>query len=603
MDGIEKDPSKIDTSKFKLQPLKHQLECLLKHGRSAYFALLSEQGTGKTKIIIDNVADLWSSEDCDGMLVIAPNGVHYNWTIIELPKHMPDWVRWRSAAWGASMNKKDKKDFEALYDDVNSGELRILAMNWEALQTDRGFKEAKRFAGCFSKLMIVCDESDACKNPQAIRTKNLMKLKPYSQWRRIMTGTPIDGSPFSAFSQFSFLDESILQTTSYFAFKAEYAELLPQENGLIKHIVQNKTRMKPETKARIWELVKITNQIVLANGRQELIDISNKMIEICEIGEFDELIEQNEAMRSCFSPKPNKKKTECLKAMAAVDEMLAQQRRAVAAASNPKRLPQIVEKDKEGKKKYKNLDKLSALIAPHSFRVLKKDCLDLPDKIYKSVFFDMTKEQEEVYKKAEKECRLVFEGQETPFTRLVAVTKLAQITSGYYIHPFSNEPVRIPGENPKLNLLKERVQAIVDCGKKVIVWARYRIEIEDIVRVLTTEGIKCVEYHGGVKKYDRIDAIDEFENGDASVFVANQQAGGTGLTLIAASYMIYFSNDFSLRNRLQSEDRAHRIGQTENVTYINIAARNTVDEKVVKCVEYKKEIAETIIDLGLKLFS
>jgi SNF2 family DNA or RNA helicase len=112
-----------------------------------------------------------------------------------------------------------------------------------------------------------------------------------------------------------------------------------------------------------------------------------------------------------------------------------------------------------------------------------------------------------------------------------------------------------------------------------------------------------VQYHGGVGKDDRTAAIESFERGSAQVFVGNQQAGGTGITLIAASYVIYFSNNFSLRDRLQSEDRAHRIGQTRNVTYINIAAKGTIDESVVKALTAKKDVADTIIDRGLALFS
>lgn len=499
----------FEAGKFKTKPYKHQLECLNKFGRKDAFALLAEMGTGKTWIVINNIADLWASEDCDAVIVFAPNGVHSNWTRLELPKHMPDWVRWKAAAWTSTPNKSEKAALESLYEKPGSGELRILTMNWEALQTKRGFEAAERFANCSRRLMIVCDESDAIKNPAAARTKALMKLKKYSHWRRIMSGTPINNAPFDAFSQFSFLDEHILGTTSFYAFKAEYAEMLQAGNPLLESIKKR---------------------------------------------------------------------------------------------SGSRFTPQVVARGIDGRPKYRNLDKLSALIAPHSFRVLKKDCLDLPKKIYKTLVFSMTKEQIEVYKKAEEECRLVFQNEETPFNKLTAVTKLAQITSGYYIHPMSSEPVRIPGDNPKLELLAERVGKIVEAGEKVIVWARYRIEIEDIVARLRKDGIQSVEYHGGIGKGDRTDAIEAFERGDVPVFVGNQQAGGTGITLVAASYVIYFSNNFSLRDRLQSEDRAHRIGQTKNVTYINIAAKGTIDEAVIGALMSKKDIADTIIDKGLALF-
>lgn len=497
-------------NKFKTQPYRHQLDCLNKFGRHEAFALLADMGVGKTWIAINNMADLWSSNDCDIAIVFAPNGVHTNWTRLELPKHMPDWVRWRAAAWASSPTKDERRALDDLYNNPDSRELRILTMNWEALQTKRGYEAAQRLALCARRLMIVCDESDAIKNPSAARTKALMKLKKYSSWRRIMTGTPINNAPFDAFSQFSFLDEHILGTTSYFSFKAEYAEMLQAGNPLLESI-------RKRTGTRFT--------------------------------------------------------------------------------------PQVVARGSGGRPKYRNLEKLSALLAPHSFRVLKKDCLDLPAKIYKTLLFSLTKEQAEVYKKAEKECRLVFENAETPFNKLVAVTKLAQITSGYYLHPMAEEPVRINGENPKLDLLVERVGRIVESGEKVIVWARYRVEIEDVTARLRSAGHNVVQYYGAVDKADRVDALDKFQIGDAEVFVGNQQAGGTGINLTAASYVIYFSNNFSLRDRLQSEDRAHRIGQTKNVTYINIAARGTIDEAVIGALMSKRDVASAIIDEGFLLFN
>lgn len=510
MERTQSEPVQMEMnfSKFKTQPYRHQLECLNRFGRKPVFALLAEMGTGKTWIVINNIADLWSSGDCDAVLVLAPNGVHSNWTRLELPKHMPDWVRWKAAAWAATPRKQQRDEIEAVMQD-EAGELRVFTMNWEALQSKRGVEAARQFAKSANNLMIVCDESDAIKNPTAKRTKELMTLKPLSRWRRIMSGTPINNAPFDAFSQFGFLDSRILKTSSFYAFKAEYAEMLPATNPLVASI-------KERTRSRG------VPQVVATAG---------------------------------------------------------------------------------GRPKYRNLDKLSALIAPHSFRVLKKDCLDLPDKIYKTLYFSLTPQQQAVYKKAESECRLAFEGEETPFNKLVAVGKLAQVTSGYYIHPLAEEPVRIEGDNPKLDLLVERTQAIVNAGEKVIVWARYRVEIEDIVTRLRDAGIKAVEYHGGTKANERTEAIDSFENGDAQVFVGNQQAGGTGITLVAASYVIYFSNNFSLRDRLQSEDRAHRIGQTKNVTYINIVAEGTIDEAVIGALMSKKNVAEQIVDRGLKLFS
>jgi SNF2 family DNA or RNA helicase len=595
--------------RFKTPPLKHQLACLNKFGRREYFALLAEQGTGKTWIIINDVADLWSSGDCDALLVLAPNGVHTNWTRVsdlapgELQKHMPEWVRWRGADWVSGANKSELRAIESLYDNSDSSELRIFAMNWDSLQTKAGVEAAQRFCNTSRRLMIACDESDNIKNPQAIRTKALMKLKKFSHYRRIMTGTPYNNAPFDFFSQYMFLDETILGTTSYSSFKAEYAEMLPPHHGLLQHIIEKKTRMAPEVRQQLKEMIERVKTILQANGRADLI------IKICEIAEhaeqpdYEGILRGNEELRELFAPGNSAKKNECLRIMQGIDGIIANQLKKVSNAYNPKRLPQIVDKDKKGRKKFKNLDKLSALIAPHSFRVLKKDCLDLPEKVYKTLSFRLTDEQQRVYDKAKEECRIELNGVDTPFTRLVAATKLSQITSGYYNHPMADEPVRIAGENPKLDLLAERVQSIVDAGEKVIIWARYTVQIEDISKRLKADGHKVVEYYGKTNKAERTASIEQFEDGDADVFLGNQQAGGSGITLIAASHVIYFSNNFRLRDRLQSEDRAHRIGQDKSVTYTNIVAENTVDEYVVFALDEKIDVADVILNNSSKIFT
>ena len=494
--------------KFKTEPYPHQLECLNRFGNSEAFALLADMGTGKTWIIINNVARLWEEQKCDAVIVFAPNGVHHNWVYREIPKHMPDECVYISASW-TSTPKKDERRALLNVMEAPRTTLRILTMNWEALQYDSSISFAKRFCESANKLMIVCDESDNFKTPSIKRTGSLMRLRQYSAYRRIMSGTPINNSPIDLFTQFNFLDHNILKAKSYFAFKNEYAEVLPKNHPLVK---------------------------------------------------------------------------------------------AISDKNNCRGSPQLIATDENGNKKYKNLDRLTKIIAPYSFRVVKSECLSLPDKVYKTILFDMTREQEKVYKQVKNEQRLILEDVITPINQLVAMSKLAQITSGYCIHPFEEEPINIEGDNRKLAILKETVLRCVTEGNKVIVWARFRKEISDIVKELEKESIKYVQYHGGVSKIDREMAIEQFERGDSMVFVGNQQSGGVGITLVAASYVIYFSNDFSLRNRLQSEDRAHRIGQNKTVTYINIAARGTIDEFIISAIENKKDISTSIIDAGIMLF-
>lgn len=489
--------------RFKTPPLAHQLVALNKYGRREYWANGSEQGTGKTWIAINEMADLWSTSDLNGVLVFAPAGVHYEWVLRQIPTHMPDWVRYQAVAYSAGGKKKDQDQLAALLEATDSSLLRILSMNIESLQSESGLAIAERFASSCSKLMLLVDESSIIKNPAARRTKMLLgRVRKFSKWRRIMDGTLVSQGPFDLFSQYSFLDEHILQTASYFAFKAEYAEMLHGNHPLVKNIMsRNRTR----------------------------------------------------------------------------------------------RVPQIPERDDEGRPKYRNLAKLAALVGPHTFRVTKAECLDLPEKVYKSVWFDLTPQQQRAYDKAAKENRLALAGEETPFTKLVAQTKLMQITSGYYLHPDAAEPVRIDGPNPKLELLVERASALANAGERIIIWARFRVQIDDIVNALRYAGLTVVEYHGGIDKDCRREAIDTFERGDAQVFVGQQQAGGRGLTLVAASNVLYFSNTYSRTDRRQSEDRAHRVGQTKTVVYTDFIARDTVDLECIESLRAKDEIADEIL--------
>jgi SNF2 family DNA or RNA helicase len=493
------------TKRYRSVPYLHQMKCLEEHGEKHAFALLAEMGTGKTATMIYNMVDLWLEQKLTDVLIFAPNGVHSNWTRLEIPKHVPDYFMYTMATWSANLNWAGQRKLKKLMEKESSTEnVRILAMNWESIQTKRGFEIAKKFCIGSNKLMIICDESDNIKNPEIKRTKALFTLKTFSKYRRIMTGTPVNNSPFDVFSQFSFLDEKILGTRSFISFKKRFSEQV-DNNSVLVEAIRGKTGSTPF----------------------------------------------------------------------------------------------IVAKGQDGKPKYKNLDVLAKMIAPYSFRILKEECLDLPKKVYKTIDFELTPEQKKFYKTVEEECRVVFEGDTTVLNKLTALLKLSQITSGYCVIPGMDEPIRISGGNPKLDLLEEWVEKIIKNGEKVIIWARFRIEIKDIVaRLKKLKGAHIVEYHGGTSKNDREFAIDSFENGESNIFVGSQQAGGSGITLIAASYVIYFSNNFKLRDRLQSEDRAHRIGQTKSVVYINLCATDTIDEYIINSLMNKKDIAEEILDVG-----
>jgi SNF2 family DNA or RNA helicase len=256
---------------------------------------------------------------------------------------------------------------------------------------------------------------------------------------------------------------------------------------------------------------------------------------------------------------------------------------------------------------YKNLDELQEKIAAHSFRVLKRDCLDLPDKIYMQRIVHMTPDQKKKYtllknqsilelKKAMKDGK-----QHAPVANvLVKYLRLQQIIGGWLPDIENPDSPALPiFDKPELN---PRIKGLLDIleengDQQVIIWARFRAEIEaitDILNLVYGKG-KAVSFYGGTDKDARKEAIDGFQNGDIKFFVANPHSGGYGLTLTAATTVIYYSNDFSLEARLQSEDRCHRIGQTSKVLYVDLKTEGTLDERILAALLNKKELADTVV--------
>jgi SNF2 family DNA or RNA helicase len=483
---------------MKTQGMQHQLQAVQRMVGRRTYALFMEQGTGKTWTLLADAERLYAKGSIDSVLVVAPNGVHLNWVTREIPAHMEGTIVAR--AWRSGAGARDMRALEELFQPRPVGApppLRVLAMNIDALVTKKGCACAERFL-LSGKALIILDESSRIKNPDAARTKALMRLRRMAVGARIASGTPVTNSPVDIFAQMEFLESGLLGTTSYRAFVAEYADVLPNTHPLIQNMVSR----------------------------------------------------------------------------------------------NPKAAyAQVIARNPDGSPRWRNLDKLQRLLEPNSFRVLKKDCLDLPDKIYKTITFELDAQQQRAYDKMQDELRIELgDNTELPVSELAALIKLQQITSGYVNTPMG---VRyISADNPRLKTL---LDAIEDVEGKFIVWARFREELDAISDALTDAGVACVQYHGGVSRDNREAAVDQFQNGDVRVFVGQPQSGGIGLTLTAAETVFYFSNDFNLETRLQSEDRAHRIGTKKNVVYIDIAAENTIDEQITKNLRRKKRTAALVL--------
>jgi SNF2 family DNA or RNA helicase len=244
--------------------------------------------------------------------------------------------------------------------------------------------------------------------------------------------------------------------------------------------------------------------------------------------------------------------------------------------------------------KYKNLPMLSRRIEPFSYRITKKECLDLPDKIYTTRDVELTPEQKLLYKQM-KDLSFAMCNDEIMSVQvaLTKILRLHQILCGSFTTD-EGEVKQIP--NNRLSVLSDTLEEI---SGKVIIWANYLQNIKDITEMLTEKYGKesFVVYTGATSSDDRVEAINLFQNANSPVrfFVGNVQTAGRGITLTAAQTVIYYSNNYSLEMRQQSEDRAHRHGQTNKVTYIDLIARDTLDEKIIQALLAKRNIANEIL--------
>lgn len=483
---------------MKTKGMAHQIAGLGKSEGLLGFAFLCEQGTGKTWIMLAEAERLFYEDKIDAVLVLAPNGVHTNWTRREIPTHMS--ATHIDATWVGSKSKKFAKEEEKLYRVYERDEhrpLRIMAMNIDAVNFKHGYDAALRFVRTF-RCLVILDESSRIKNPAAKRTQAIHRLGEHARYRRIGSGTPVTKNPFDVFSQFQFLDNGLLGTTSYRSFCAEYAVLLEDHHP-----------------------------------------------------------------------------------------MMAQIRERGARGS-----PQIVAKTPDGKPMWRNLDKLSRLMSPYSYRVTKAECLDLPDKIYKTLFFELSPAQRKIYDFMKEELTLdIGDLSEEPRTyqAIAALSKLQQITSGFVT--VGNEPQLI-SDNPRMKLFAD---AIEDIDGQFIVWAKFKEEIHAIELELIERGYRVAVYDGDTPKAKREQIVDDFQAGLIDVFIGHVAAAGIGLTLTAAETVVYYSCSYNMEDRLQSEDRAHRIGTKNNVTYLDLVGIDTIDEAIASNLQAKKMLADTLL--------
>jgi len=247
---------------------------------------------------------------------------------------------------------------------------------------------------------------------------------------------------------------------------------------------------------------------------------------------------------------------------------------------------------------YKNLGELSEKLKPFSNRVLKDDCLDLPNKTFMKRIVQLTPDQNKVYTQMKKEALAILNGKMlTTSNALTQLMRLQQITCGH----FKSDDGTV--QEVKSNRIDELIDVLNEIEGKVVIWAHWQSDVKQIIKAIVDEFDQgcLVDYYGLTPQDERQQNIKRFQEDDkCRFFVGTPQTGGYGITLTAASNMIYYSNGYDLEKRQQSEARIDRIGQTKPMTYIDIICEDTVDERIVKALRKKVNIASQVMGEELK---
>lgn len=519
-------------------PYKHQEIALERYRHASAIPLFFDPGTGKTRTALLIAAAKYAAGEIDSLLVIAPNGVHKQWAVEEIPKWISDvntTVQW----------KKNKKLF------FIDGALNIVCTNIEQFSTKTRYLDYVDWVNSH-KAMIVLDEATRIKNPKAIRTqrllyefntvirrgKTILRSEPKTVARAILTGTPVTNGPFDVWSMFEFLRPGYFGI-NWYGFQNKY--------GMFHAIQVNGRAIRILINEEAWHQIKAATSFEMANALYGV-----------NLSTYD-MIQQQDSYQGPF----------------------------------------------------KNVEQLRDQMLKIAMFVKIEDCIDMPDRVYNRKLLDMSPEQERVYDELETYFITTYKDEKVEAkSKLTAYIRLQQIASGFV----SSEQVpETELEDPPPNKitwfdeLPKMEQLLVDCEEivgstdnptgQVIIVCHFSAEAERIFDSLQAAGYHCCLQTG----WKKVGSIDGFKQGKYSVMVANIRVISMGFNLQElCHHMIFYSNTFSLEDRIQVEARIYRAGQKQKCVYIDYVMKDTIDMKVYAALKQKKQLADYIRETSVE---
>ena len=517
---------------------RHQEIALERYRKASAIPLFFDPGTGKTLTSLLIAEAKYNAGEIDALLVIAPNGVHKQWAVEEIPKWLSDvntTVQWR----------KNKKLFFV------EGALNIACTNIEQFSTKTRYLDYVDWANSH-KTMIILDEATRIKNPKAIRTQRLLyefnhvirrgkailSSEPKTVARAILTGTPVTNGPFDVWSMFEFLQPGYFGI-NWYGFQNKYGMFHAiQVNGRVIRILINE---------EAWGQIKACDSFEKANALYGV-----------NLPTYD-MIQQQDSYQGPF----------------------------------------------------KNVEQLRDKMLEIAMFVKIEDCIDMPDRVYNRKLLDMSPEQARVYDELETYFITTYKDEKVEAkSKLTAYIRLQQIASGFV----SSEQVpETEIEDPPPNKitwfddLPKVDQLLVDCEEivgstdnptgQVIIVCHFSAEAERIFDSLQAAGYHCCLQTG----WKKVGSIEGFKQGKYSVMVANIRVISMGFNLQElCHHMIFYSNTFSLEDRIQVEARIYRAGQKQKCIYIDYVMKDTIDMKVYAALKQKKQLADYIRETSVK---
>jgi SNF2 family DNA or RNA helicase len=561
----------------------HQWDIYQKRRDDANHGLFLEPGLGKTWIMLAVASHRYLRKEINGLLVVAPKSVYKNWLTQEIPQHLAAPAACMAYHTSKSRSFRSRtKQLVFLDPSEFAGKLKILCLSYDSLCTDRGREFVEKFCALYD-VMMVLDESTAIKSPKTATAKTCKAIGAMARCRWIATGTPVANSPFDAHSQIEFMDRDFWRERglkSREAFKAEFG-IFVQKRAVGRVFAKT---VGYRNLPRLTDMISSISTRLLKEDSS--VRLPPKVYSIRTFKMSEPQVTAYNSLRRSFQAELDAGIT--VEASLAITRMMRLQQitsgfvtaeETLGADGSPIAADALLDDDE-------------------SAQEVLGDSLETMDPAWSEA------KNSGEYARAFAKARGIVAIETQLAHRMLGSAALPEVVAAVNqeVAAAAAKNIRVtrtrivdvvdPTENPRLLLLREIVDEITP-AHKLIVWARFKRDVQLITELL---GDLCVKYDGSVGAEDREIALRRFRDPDdpCRVLVANQYAISQGVTLTIGKTAVYYSNTSSLEKRLQSEDREHRIGQTESVHIIDMIAEGTIDRRLVEGLRRKFKLAAEV---------